>query len=65
MSKMPGAVFLVFPFETLWLHARTGTLKVGDRAPDFSLVKVDKTGSMQLSELNRQRPVVLVFGSYT
>lgn len=66
MSKMPGpVVFMLFPFETLWVHARAGTLNVGDRAPDFTLLKVDKSGSIQLSELNKQRPVVLVFGSYT
>ena len=66
MSKMPGpVVFMLFPFETLWVHARAGTLNVGDRAPDFTLLKVDQSGSIQLSGLNRQRPVVLVFGSYT
>jgi hypothetical protein len=66
MSKMPGpVVFMLLPFETFWVHARAGTLNVGDRAPDFTLLKVDKSGSIQLSELNKQRPVVLVFGSYT
>jgi hypothetical protein len=66
MSRMPGpAVFLLFPFETLWTHARAGTLNVGDRAPDFSLVRLNKSGTVQLSALNKQQPVVLVFGSYT
>jgi hypothetical protein len=67
MAKVPGPVaFLVLPFETLWLHARSGTLQVGDRAPDFSLMKLDKAGQIQLSSLAAQhRPVVLVFGSYT
>lgn len=66
MSKMPGpVVFMLFPFETLWVHARAGTLNLGDRAPDFTLLKVDQSGSIQLSGLNRQRPAVLVFGSYT
>jgi hypothetical protein len=66
MAKMPGPVpFLLFPFETAWLHARTGTLHVGDPAPDFSLLKVDKSERVQLSVLNQQQPVVLVFGSYT
>ena len=66
MSKMPGpVVFLLFPFETLWTHARAGTLHVGDVAPDFSLVKLDKTGRVQFSALNHQQPVVLIFGSYT
>jgi hypothetical protein len=66
MAKMPGpVVFLLFPFETLWTRARAGTLQVGDAAPDFVLSKVDKSGSVQLSDLIRQEPVVLVFGSYT
>lgn len=66
MAKAPKPiVFLLYPFETLWVKARAGTLNSGDAAPDFSLTKVDKTGSIQLSALNKQQPVVLVFGSYT
>jgi hypothetical protein len=66
MSKMPGPVpFLLFPFETVWLRARAGTLHPGDSAPDFSLMKLDKSSRVQLSELTKQQPVVLVFGSYT
>jgi len=66
MAKMPGPVpFLLFPFETAWLHARAGKLHTGDPAPDFSLLKVDKSERIQLSALNQRQPVVLVFGSYT
>lgn len=66
MAKMPGPVpFLLFPFETFWMRARAGHLQVGDAAPDFSLLKLDKTERVQLSALNHQQPVVLVFGSYT
>jgi hypothetical protein len=66
MAKLPGpVVFLAFPFETLWIHARAGQLQLGDPAPDFSLAKVDKSGQVQLTALNRQQPTVLVFGSYT
>ena len=66
MSKMPGPVpFLLFPFETLWTRARAGSLHVGDQAPDFSLVKLDSSERVQLSEINQKQPVVLVFGSYT
>lgn len=66
MARMPGPIpFLLFPFETAWLHARAGTLHTGDPAPDFSLLKVDKSERVQLSVLNQQQPVVLVFGSYT
>ena len=67
MAKIPGPIpFLVLPFETLWMRARAGTLQVGSPAPDFSLTKFDKSAQVQLSSLRAQnRPVVLVFGSYT
>jgi hypothetical protein len=66
MAKMPGPVpFLLFPFESAWTHARAGRLRVGGAAPDFSLMKQDKTGRVQLSELTAKQPVVLIFGSYT
>jgi len=67
MAKIPGPIpFLIFPFETLWTRARAGTLQVGGSAPDFSLMRLDKTAQVQLSSLiAQQRPVVLVFGSYT
>jgi len=67
MARIPGPVaFLVLPFETLWTHARGGALQVGDLAPDFSLMKLDKSSPVRLSALRAQgRPVVLIFGSYT
>ena len=67
MAKIPGPIpFIIFPFETLWLRARAGTLHVGDAAPDFSLSKLDHSDHVQLSSLSAQRrPVVLIFGSYT
>jgi hypothetical protein len=66
MSRMPAPVaFLLAPFETMWTHARAGTLLPGDPAPDFTLMKLDKTERVQLSSLTAKQPVVLVFGSYT
>lgn len=65
MSHLPWQVFLILPFETLWTRARAGSLELGDRAPDFSLLKLDKSATVRLSELNRNQPVVMVFGSYT
>ena len=38
---------------------------VGDVAPDFELDRVDGGGTIRLSELVRDAPVALVFGSYT
>src|ERR1700733_5152014 len=67
MARVPGPVaFLVLPFETLWTQARAGSLRVGDAAPDFSLMKLDKSSQIKLSALTAQgQPVVLIFGSYT
>ena len=66
MAKMPGpAVFLIAPFETMWTQARAGRLHPGDIAPDFSVMKLDKSERFQLSSLTGSQPVVLVFGSYT
>jgi hypothetical protein len=67
MTKIPeSAAFLAFPFETMWMHARGGTLEIGDRAPDFALAKLDKSTQVQLSSFTSQgQPTVLIFGSYT
>lgn len=66
MSKLPAwSPSWAFPIEGLWTRARSGTLRVGNAAPDFTLQKIDKSGRIQLSELNQKQPVVLIFGSYT
>ncbi|SRR5579884_1507587 len=65
MSKMPVAIFLIAPFETMWTRARSGSLHPGDPAPDFSLSTLDKTAHVSLSSFQSGKPVVLVFGSYT
>jgi hypothetical protein len=65
MMHLPWEVFLICPFETMWTRARAGTVHVGDSAPDFSLAKLDKSGTVRLSELNKPQPDVMIFGSYT
>ena len=65
MSKMPGPLFMAIPFKQLWFIARAGHLKVGDPAPDFNLPTADGRAQVQLSSFRRQKPVVLIFGSYT
>jgi peroxiredoxin len=62
---MPSAIFLLLPFETVWMRARAGTLRAGDQAPDFKLPALDKSAEVELASLRGQKPVVLVFGSYT
>lgn len=65
MARLPMPAFFVLPFKPLWMIARDGKLKAGDPAPDFSLETADRKSRVQLSSYRGQRPVVLVFGSYT
>jgi hypothetical protein len=41
------------------------SLKVGDPAPDFTLPDLSGKKQVTLSQFQGQKPVVLVFGSYT
>jgi AhpC/TSA family len=65
MMHVGPAPFLLFPFETMWKSARSGHLRVGDPAPDFTLPLLDHSSQVTLSSFRGVRPVVLVFGSYT
>ena len=65
MARMPMPAYFLFPFETMWTDARKGTLKVGDPAPDFTVQTLDTKTPMRLASLWGDKPVVLVFGSYT
>lgn len=65
MSKLPMPAYFLIPFETMWSRARAGKLNPGGQAPNFNLPLHDKSGHVQLSSFRGQRPVVLVFGSYT
>ena len=69
MARVPKAAFplmAVLPFETLWNRARGGDLSVGEPAPEFELETVDSAGArVRLSSFRGEKPVVLVFGSFT
>jgi hypothetical protein len=65
MAKVPMMAMMVLPFQPLWMSARGGAIREGDAAPDFSLPTLDRARNVRLSEELRERPVVLVFGSYT
>jgi hypothetical protein len=65
MGKFPPQIFLVLPFETLWMGARAGTLQVGDEAANFKLPALDHSSELELASLRGKKPVVLIFGSYT
>lgn len=65
IAKMPGPLFMVLPFQTLWFRARAGALSEGSASPDFQLPSLDKKSTVRLSSFRGVRPVVLIFGSYT
>lgn len=65
MRHVPEPAMFVIPFKPLWFLARAGSLRVGDPAPDFDLPTADKKSEIRLADFRGQRPVVLIFGSYT
>jgi len=65
MARMPMPAYFVIPFETLWDRARAGHLEVGDIAPALPVKHLTDTTPVDLGSLWAERPVVLVFGSYT
>jgi hypothetical protein len=65
MAKMPMPAYFVLPFETLWMRARKGQVNVGDAAPGLAVKKLEDHTPTDLDSLWADRPVVLVFGSYT
>lgn len=46
-------------------RASAGKLKVGDEAPDVELVALDGSSRFRLRERLGNKPLVLIFGSYT
>ena len=65
MSHVPMPAMMVLPFQPLWMSARGGVLHEGDMAPDFFLPTLDRSRTVRLSTEVRERPVVLIFGSYS
>jgi hypothetical protein len=65
MAGLPMPAFFLFPFETMWMDARKGTLGTGDAAPDLTVKRLEGQVPVRLASLWAERPVVLVFGSYT
>ena len=64
-SENPGPLFLLIPIGPLMMLARAGHLQPGDMAPDFRLQKLHSPESVQLASFRGQKPVALIFGSYT
>lgn len=65
VAHLPMPLMATLPFETLWTRARAGGIHMGDLAPDFRLSALDRKSTVRLSSFRGDRPVVLIFGSYT
>jgi hypothetical protein len=66
MMHLPQpVVWAAFPAPRMWTWARSGHLQEGGEAPDFTLSTYDHSSRVTLSSHRGERPVVLVFGSYT
>ena len=65
MAHMPMPAYFLFPFETMWTQARYGHVNPGEQAPDFTVSTLETKDPVQLASLWADKPVVLVFGSYT
>ena|SRR3989442_13667009 len=64
-SQHPGPLFMLIPIGPLMMLARSGHLHQGDLAPDFRLREHRGEQTVQLASFRGQKPVVLIFGSYT
>jgi len=65
MARVPPIMMGILPFKPLWMSARAGALVPGESAPDFELPTLHGDGIVKLSDRTREKPVVLIFGSYT
>jgi len=64
VSVLIGPRFII-GILTYGRQAREGSLKVGDTAPVVSLVDLDGATERGLNEWIGEKPLVLVFGSFT
>src|SRR3954452_16996153 len=65
MARMPMPAYFVIPFETLWSRARKGHVAVGDIPPHLAENRLEVETPVHLDSLCIEKPVVLVFESYT
>jgi hypothetical protein len=52
--------------ETTWQKQQNRIVpKIGERATDFEVTSYDNTHTIRLSDFRGEKPVALLFGSYT
>ena len=64
-----GASLLIGPRNLIgmWRYdqRREGTLEVGEPAPDVELIALDGVSAVHLRDSIGEKPLVIIFGSYT
>jgi Iodothyronine deiodinase len=63
MAGSPKDVYYMVRYA--FPHMRLGNVKVGEPAPDATLVALDGATTFHIREKTGARPLVLVFGSFT
>ncbi len=63
LAGSPKDAYEMVRYALPYMH--TGSLKVGDNAPDVQLVALDGKTRFHLHEHLSGRPLVLIFGSFT
>jgi len=68
-AALAGVVAWIGPRNVVGMlrydQRREGTLQVGDRAPDVTLVALDGKTPVRIADAIGDRPLVLIFGSFT
>ena len=63
LAGSPKDAYGMLRYAVWQMHS--GEVQVGDRAPDVELLALDGSTRFRLRDRLGQRPLVLVFGSYT
>lgn len=62
-------VFMIGPRNIIGMlrydQRREGPLKVGEKAPDIAMVALDGVSPVHLKDHMGEKPLVIIFGSYT
>ena len=69
LLALAGVAWVIGPRNIIGMlfydQRREGKLVVGDPAPDVALTAIDGGPDIRLASLMRDKPLVLVFGSFT
>jgi hypothetical protein len=69
ISELFNDLKFIIPFRSKLMKRQVGLNKLapkaGDLAPDFNLSDISGTESITLSDFRGEKPVALIFGSFT